>query len=143
MSTQFAIIWTLLVWSVIFIVAVSLYVNALRDPTRRRTRHRVRRGHVSTYARGQHYIRRHNARHLGVWPDQEVTLLDTHGYVGRRRVDHPARTPVHRGWVPVIGNARIALLETNTSEYMIVKRPRHNHGIGRGYVHGGLEVSRG
>jgi len=141
---QLATFWTVLVWSIIFGVAICLYVNALTDPERRRrTRHRVRRGRVSTYARGQHFVRRHRADTEGVWPDQEVTLLDTIGYVGRRRSDHPARDIVHSDWTPIIGNARIALLETNTSEYMIVKRPRHNHGIGRGYVHWGLEVSRG
>jgi len=141
---MFALIWTVIVWGLIFIVALGLYVNALTDPDRRRrTRHRVQRGRVSSYARGQHFIRRHRVNTEGVWPDQEVTPLDTVGYVGRRRSDHPARSMVPSGWMPVIGGARIALLETNTSEYMIVRRQRTTEGFGRGYVHWSLETSRG
>jgi hypothetical protein len=42
---------------------------------------------------------------------------------GRRALANPNRTIVKSDWQPVIGDARIVLMATPTSEYMIVRRP--------------------
>jgi hypothetical protein len=101
------------------------------------------------------FIRRHTPSG-GYWPAATVALMSDdvppshwaisnepwreHDHTqdapstGRRSVDNPARTIVPRDWRPPIGSLRIALMETPTSQYMIVSRPQPRSSYVRPYV---------